>query len=81
MVSSRRPNDEAPVGEPISVHNSYTKQQLLRATGIKHDAFRALVNKGLKARLVGRQVHVLGEDYLEFIRSQPTAGAADVSDT
>lgn len=72
--------DRAPIGEPIFAGACYTKRQLMRAVGIGKDAFHSLVAKGLKVRLIGKQAQVLGEDYIEFLKAQPTSSAVDLAD-
>lgn len=51
----------------------YAKAELRRRLRWSESAWRSAVRAGLPVHRQGRQIFVLGDEFLAFIRSRPTA--------
>lgn len=58
---------------PIRSDHSYSLGDFQRRTGLGRNGLRSARNKGLLIRKCGRNRYVLGADWHEFLRNQPTS--------
>jgi len=57
----------------IRADESFTVGSFCTRLGINNVSFHRMRENGLKARLDGRYVRILGSDYLEYVASLPVA--------
>ena len=51
----------------ISAHETYSREEFLRRTGIGDWAFRSVKRRGLRTTKVGNRVFVRGQDWIDFL--------------
>jgi len=56
----------------IDRNQSYRLPDFMKLVGIDRAGLRALRRRGLVVRYAGRSAHVLGADWVEFLRTCPT---------
>lgn len=56
---------------------AYTLAEFTRATGLGASAVLAAEDKGLVTRFVGRHKIILGEDFLDFLKTKKDAKRAE----
>jgi hypothetical protein len=69
-ASSQRRENLPPLGI-ICASEAYTRATFLRLTGMTRSSFTSACRNGLRAVKIGKRVHVLGRDWIEFLATRP----------
>jgi hypothetical protein len=60
----------------ISIDEAYTRSAFMRITGLTRSGLASACKNGLRTVKVGKRVHVLGRDWIDFLASS-RASATD----